>query len=198
VKVHARSEISGAVSVNRNSNSKLDVGPSWATLGAVDSNQDGEALGLHPNVPYQPVPGLVALFARAAASSTQNPRAPHSRSLAATDFSYATIIRSPTNSGRFNSGNRGTSRWYVGSLLGQTRDSILGMLGVDPIQDLVVVAMEGAEDQVVDCWYITLALSCSVAGAVEVSNHKVMQAQLERRRLNFSQLGPLCSRATAR
>jgi hypothetical protein len=66
-------------------------------------------------VPYQPVPGSVALFARTTVSSTQNPRALHSKPRAATRFSYVTVMTSPMDSCRFNDSNRGTNPWYKGS-----------------------------------------------------------------------------------
>jgi hypothetical protein len=110
VKTFTRSVVSGANIANGSSNSKLDSNPSWAAPGSVDFNRTRETVGLHPSVPYQPVPGLVALFARTAGSSTRNPRAPHTRPCAATGFSYAAVVSSPMDSGRFNGGNRGTAQ----------------------------------------------------------------------------------------
>jgi hypothetical protein len=67
---------------------------------------------MYPNMSYHSVPGLVALFAKTVVD-TQNPRAPHSRPLAASGFSYATIVRPPAmDSGRFNGGNRGTNHCF--------------------------------------------------------------------------------------
>jgi hypothetical protein len=69
-------------------------------------------------VSYQPIPGLVALFARAATSINQNPRAPHMRSLSATGFSYVDVVKSPMDGGRFNGVNRGVNQRLSGSLSG--------------------------------------------------------------------------------
>jgi hypothetical protein len=65
LKAHAQSKILGAGSAHRNSNSKLELGLSWAAPGTMVSKRVGETLGLHGNIPYQPVPDLVAMFARA-------------------------------------------------------------------------------------------------------------------------------------
>jgi hypothetical protein len=76
-------------------------------------------VGLHPSVPYQPVPGLVPLFTRTAGSSIQNLRAPHTRPCSVTGFSYATVVSSLMDSDRFNGGNRGTAQRFGGSMSGQ-------------------------------------------------------------------------------
>jgi hypothetical protein len=64
---------------------------------------------------YCPVPGLVTLFARTT-TYTQNPRAPHSRPLAASGFSYGAVIRSlAMDNGRFNGGDMGTKQHFDGA-----------------------------------------------------------------------------------
>jgi hypothetical protein len=70
-------------------------------------------MGLHPNVSYHLVPGLVALFAKVA-SCTRNTRAPHTHPHATTGFSYAVVVKSPMENGKFNGGNRGYNQWYGG------------------------------------------------------------------------------------
>jgi hypothetical protein len=52
LKVPAQSEILGAGSAHRNSNSKLELGLSWAAPGTMVPKRVGETLGLHCNVPY--------------------------------------------------------------------------------------------------------------------------------------------------
>jgi hypothetical protein len=106
-------------SAPRNSNSNKVAGRSWAELGS-GARRERDSLGLHPNMPYHPVPGLVALFARVA-SYTRNPRAPHSRPLAATEFSYAAVVRAVAkDGGRFNGGNMGANQRFGGAPLGQS------------------------------------------------------------------------------
>jgi hypothetical protein len=61
-------------------------------------------LGLYPNTPYRPVPGLVALFGRAS-SCPVKPRALDTRPCGVTRFSYAAIIMNLTENGR---GGKGT------------------------------------------------------------------------------------------
>jgi hypothetical protein len=61
---------------------------------------------MHPNMPYHPVPGLVALFARVA-SYTQNPRASHSKPRA-------------MDNEHFNDGNRGVNHHFGGAPMGQS------------------------------------------------------------------------------
>jgi hypothetical protein len=64
-------------------------------------------MGFHPSVSYRPIPSLVALFTRGA-SCTGNPRAPHSRSCAATSFSYTDVVKSSMEHRNFNGNdNRG-------------------------------------------------------------------------------------------
>jgi hypothetical protein len=64
-------------------------------------------MGVHPNVSYCPVPGLVALFARATLCA-RNPRAPRSHPWASSGFSYAPVLMSRMDRGNFNdNGNRG-------------------------------------------------------------------------------------------
>jgi hypothetical protein len=85
-----------------------------------DATERGRAvLGrLHPCVPYQPIPGLVALFTRTASLTSLNPRAPHSRPFFATSLSYADIVRSPMEGGRFNGASRSTNQRLVESSSG--------------------------------------------------------------------------------
>jgi hypothetical protein len=131
-------------------------------------------MDLHPNVSYHPVPGLVALFARAA-SCTRNPRAPHTHPHATTGFSYTIVVKSPMENGKFNDGNRGYNQQYGGRQLGKARDkdlcllvevshwrtwgSIRIMVGADPTWGLVAAATMGAIDQEASRPCIALVLS---------------------------------------
>jgi hypothetical protein len=74
-------------------------------------------MGLHPNVPYRPVSGLVALFARQS-SCYVNPRAPIVQPRTVTGFSYVAVTMHPSENGR---GNRvsGSQQWFGSSASGQ-------------------------------------------------------------------------------
>jgi hypothetical protein len=109
VKARNRAEISGDEVACSCSNSKSNLGRNRATRGAVQSKGGAEKMGMYPNIPYQPVPGLVALFARVAPFTSQNPRAPHSHPCASGGFSYAAITASPMDNRRFTRDNRGGS-----------------------------------------------------------------------------------------
>jgi hypothetical protein len=84
----------------------------------MDSKEWSAKLGLHPNVSYQPTPGLVALFVRAASQISQNPRALHLSPLSAFSFSYVAIVKVLMDSGRFNGRNRGVNQSISGSSSG--------------------------------------------------------------------------------
>jgi hypothetical protein len=61
----------------------------------------------HSSVPYQHVPGLVALFARRA-PRTRNPEALHTRSCKATGSSFTEVVRASMDRENFSAnGNRG-------------------------------------------------------------------------------------------
>jgi hypothetical protein len=82
----------------------------------VDFKGVEDKMGLYPNIPYQPVLGLVDLFARSASLTLQNPRAPHSHPRASIGFSYAVVAASPMDNGRFTGGNREVNHRLGGSL----------------------------------------------------------------------------------
>jgi hypothetical protein len=87
--------------VRANSNFKSDMGHSQAVPGKEAEGNEATERGraildhLHPCVPYQPIPGFITLFTRTASLIGLNPRAPHSRPLSATGFSYVDVVRSP-------------------------------------------------------------------------------------------------------
>jgi hypothetical protein len=72
-------------------------------------------VGTHPCVPYQLIPGLVALFARISLPAGLNPRALHSKPLSTTGFSYADVVRSPMEGDRFNGANMSVNQRLSGS-----------------------------------------------------------------------------------
>jgi hypothetical protein len=77
---------------------------------------------LYPNVPYRPIPGLVALFARSG-TWTANPRAPHTRPQSAAASSYASVAETPTE--RANA-NGGTNRASINQGQGAGQGSMAG------------------------------------------------------------------------
>jgi hypothetical protein len=102
-----------------NSKSKVGVKESWATHQTGDSGWNVEPMGLYPNMPHQPIPGMVALFVRVAHSFSCNPRAPHTQPRTSTDFSYTVAVKSSMDSGHFNGRNRGPGSHFGGSSLAQ-------------------------------------------------------------------------------
>jgi hypothetical protein len=75
------------------------------------------ALGLYLNMPYRPVPRLVALFSRASLLP-RNPRAPLIRPRAATSFTYVAVVMEPTDNDRGSRGI-GQQQRLGGSIVGQ-------------------------------------------------------------------------------
>jgi hypothetical protein len=115
VKARNRVEISGDEVAHSCSNSKSDLDRNRATRGVVHSKGGAEKMGMYPNMPNQAVLGLVALFAKVAPFTSQNPRAPHSRMCASMGFSYAAIAASPMDNRRFTGDNRGVHPRLKGS-----------------------------------------------------------------------------------
>jgi hypothetical protein len=80
-------------------------------------------VGLHPSMPYCPIPRLVALFARGA-TCAGNPRAPRTQPGASTGFLYAVVLKAPMERVNFHdNGNRGGFHHrFGGSAAGQGSD----------------------------------------------------------------------------
>jgi hypothetical protein len=162
VMVHVRSDISRVDNAHGNSKSKSELHLSWAAHVEVVSKRIIDTMGLYPSMPYQPVPGLVALFARAAPSFSRNPRAPHSLPHATTVFSYAAIIKSLMDSRKFNGGSRELTQdskdhrrhkamvrahlSRVGAFSRATKGFTLGMLATDLTRGSIMVDMAVEED----------------------------------------------------
>jgi hypothetical protein len=109
---HARSTSQGDIIGRAGSNFEQSLGRIQGKQGVAE--RVIITLGFHPNMPYRPVPGLVALFARWA-SHSRNPRALHTHSCAATSFSFVEVVRASMERGNFNkNGNRGGSGQQYG------------------------------------------------------------------------------------
>jgi hypothetical protein len=115
--MNAGSDIPGVVKGFRISNFKKGLGRDQAQANCGKRTGAGTKMGLHPNVPYRPVPGLVALFARQSSCSV-NPRAPIVQPRAVTGFSYVAVAMHPSENGR---GNRvsGSQQRFGSSASGQ-------------------------------------------------------------------------------
>jgi hypothetical protein len=95
-------------------------------------------LGFHPSMPYRPVLGLVALFARGA-SRGGNPKALHTCSCAATGLSFVEVVMASMERGSFNdNGNRSDGRQRFGGVPpghGGGQVSMFGWGGFPPVNN---------------------------------------------------------------
>jgi hypothetical protein len=101
---HARSKVTGEVRGSQGSNFKRKACHNQDDQWVAGLERTGKSLGFHSSVPYRPIPGLVALFARRA-PRTENPRAPRTRSCTSTGFSFAEVVRTSMDRGSFNGNN---------------------------------------------------------------------------------------------
>jgi hypothetical protein len=115
-----RFDVSGDINAISNLNFEEITDRALGRTDRESSQWAAHMIGFHPNVPYRPVLGLVALFARAS-SCAGNPRVPHSHPRASSGFSYVAMLRSTMEQGNFNDAtNRGGfNRHFGGSVSGQ-------------------------------------------------------------------------------
>jgi hypothetical protein len=114
--LHVGSKISGAFKSFRNSKFKQVVGQVRVQHQFEYPKGGDITMGMYPNVPYRPVPGLVVLFDWV--SCFGNPRAPLTHSCIVTGFSYAADAINLVDNIRGSRGN-GTQQWFSGLVAGQ-------------------------------------------------------------------------------